>query len=448
MATYAKVLLSGATYGSHEDIALDATYTTVHQTSTTSGAIEDVTVVLYNSGSSDVGVTISIEQDGTAIKTYTDSVPANDSKAVISQVTLAENIDVKIKQTESGVSVFSASNLITGNSNDIYTADLDGSNSSSQIDNIGHESAFAVDPVNGYLFKGEGSYSINVYSLSTGALLQEWTVSDLTSTCHIPNSRITAVPAVKKLVVNYVEGATMVIDYADIAAPSPVTVTYSGNAIKHAGANLYGVFGQYSTNGNLHFFTWGNLTSPAYSASVSYLNNMLNAYGGVIRGDVNGSGFAAFGGQNQVATAHGTWDGASSPSVLAVPEYYVADCVFDGNGNVIYIPSTVSSSYRIKKYALTTNSYSAQASSYSDDYTKTIKTKRGQMSPINDGSDDVLIFHNKNNTASKVVLSTCTVSTLSNDPYSGSEGDDLGTYTGVPSGTPMFFTGYANQQLP
>jgi hypothetical protein len=70
------------------------------------------------------------------------------------------------------------------------------------------------------------------------------------------------------------------------------------------------------------------------------------------------------------------------------------------------------------------------------------------MPPINDGTNDVFIFHNKNNTASKVVLSDCSVSTLANDPYSGTENNDLGTFTGKPPQTPMYFTGYANQQLP
>lgn len=448
MATYAKVLLSGATYGSHEDIAIDATYTTIHQTSTTSGAIEDVTVVVYNPTSAAIGITISIEQDGTVVKSFTDSVPANDSKTVINQLTLGENIDVKIKQSADGSATISDSNLIIGNSDDIYTADLDGSNLSTFKSNIGHNSAFSVDAANGYLFKGSGSYNINVYSLQSGELLQSWDSSDIGTTSYIVNSRITAIPTEKKLHVNYVGSATTVIDYSDISAPTSTTVTNGGANIFHSGANKYGVFGFADGNNNLYFFPWNSLTAFSASTLLSGGWNIVGSYGGVVRGDPNGSGWAVFQGQGSSGAAHGTWANSTPASTTSVPEYYGAECVFDGNGNIIYIPTLVNSTYRIRKYALTSSTYSAQAGSYSDDYTKTIKQYRGSLIPINDGSNDVFIFHNKNNTASKIVLSDCSVSTLANDPYSGTEGADLGTFTGAPSQVPMYFTGYANQQLP
>jgi len=198
MATYAKVLLSGATYGSHEDIAIDTTYTTIHQTSTTSGAIEDVTVVVYNPTSAAVGITISIEQDGTVIKSFADSIPANDSKTVISQVTFGENVDVKIKQSVSGDPVLDNSTLIIGNNNNIYTADLDGSNLSTFQSSLGPSTCFGVDPVNGYLFKASATYDIRVYSLLDESLITTLNMPDLGLSTYLYQSQFTVVPLAKK----------------------------------------------------------------------------------------------------------------------------------------------------------------------------------------------------------------------------------------------------------
>jgi len=453
MATYAKVLLSGATYGSHEDIAIDTTYTTIHQTSTTSGAIEDVTIVVYNPTSTAVGITISIEQDGTVIKSFADGIPANDSKTVISQVTFGENVDVKIKQSVSGDPVLDNSTLIIGNNNNIYTADLDGSNLSTFQSSLGPSTCFGVDPVNGYLFKASATYDIRVYSLDDESLVTTLNMTTLGLSTYIPNSQFTVVPLAKKLVVTYMGQYTAVIDYSSgIESATLQRARYNGNTDMHyCSANLYGVIGVNSSNTSVVFMLpWDDLEGSAYpTPSVSGAYNICNSANGKTSGDVNGSGWSIFQGNGSYSAAHGTWDGgASAVTTTSVPEYYAAECVFDGNGNIIYIPSISNSTYRIRKYALTSNTHSAQAGSYSDDYTKTANQYRGPMPPINDGTNDVFIFHNKNSTASKVVLSDCSVSTLSNDPYSGTEADDLGTFVGKAPQTPMYFTGYANQQLP
>ena len=450
MATYAKVLLSGATYGSHQDIAIDTTYTTIHQTSTTSGAIEDVTVVVYNQNDAAVGITISIEQDGTVIKTFTDSVPANSSKTVVSQVTLGENIDVKIKQSVSGSPALSASNLIIGNSNDVYKAALDGSGVSTAISNIGSGSAFAVDAVNGYLFKGSGSYELKVYSLTTGLLLKTYTQSDLGTNILQSSSQYTAIPAQKKLHMNYVASATAVLDYSDIDSPVVTTVFQGGsNNVAYSGANQYGVFGFYSGSSQLYFYPWDSLTTASTNIGISSGWSIVSSAGGVLRGDPNGNGWAIFQGNGSYYAAHGTWSGGTPSSVASVPEFYAAECVFDGNGNIIYIPSINNGSYPIRKYALTSNSSSAFASTTSADYVKATNQNRGSMVRVNDGTNDVFIFHNSNNTGSKVVLSNLSVSTLANNPYNNlNHFSDMGTFTGKADQAPMYFTGYANQQLP
>ena len=449
MATYAKVLLSGATYGSHEDIAINATYTTIHQTSTTSGAIEDVTVVVYNPTSAAIGITISIEQDGTSIKTFTDSIPANDSKAVISQLTLGENIDIKIKQSVSGSPLINDSKLIIGNSNTVYTADLDGSNLSTFASNGSGARSFAVDNVNGYVFKGDNGYGLSVYSLNTGETLATYTTTELGTTIYSQAAQYTAIPAEKKLHMCYVGVATAVLDYSDLSSPVKTEVLYNGSTkVLHSGANLYGVFGFTSSTSTMFFYTWDSLTSSSTSESISSGWNIVQSYGGVVRGDPTGNGWAVFQDNGSAYAVHGTWDGGTPYKRDSVPEFYAAECVFDGNGNIIYVPETVNSSYPIRKYALTSNTSSAQASSYSNDYTKTNNQYRGSVVPVNDGTNDVWIFHNKNNTATKVVLSDLSLSALSSDPYSGTEGNDLGTFTGKEDQVPMYFTGYANQQLP
>src|SRR5210317_1061342 len=242
MATYAKVLLSGATYGSHEDIPLDASYKTVHQTSTTSGAVEDVTVVLYNDYTLSYTFTVSIEQDGTVIKTFSVTVPAGESKNALGQVTLGENVDVKIKYSADANPVFSNESLIfhDNTAGSIITCDKDGANRTevaldSHVSN--DPSSFAIDTINNVMFVFDPDVdSIFSYDLITGNKLG--VITGITTAYQ--NINLHASGYAKKLILVTQYSSVKYYDYSTTYDHSSETgfVRYNGSTnLNYAGIN-------------------------------------------------------------------------------------------------------------------------------------------------------------------------------------------------------------------
>lgn len=98
MPTFSREKLSGNSLGGHKAISVDGTLDTIHQTSTTSGVIEDVSLTVNNRRSAATEVTVREEQDGTLKHSFTKSIPGNSSVKLLDQVAYAHNMDIKIKE--------------------------------------------------------------------------------------------------------------------------------------------------------------------------------------------------------------------------------------------------------------------------------------------------------------------------------------------------------------
>jgi hypothetical protein len=451
MATYAKVLLSGATYGSHEDIPLDASYKTVHQTSTTSGAVEDVTVVLYNDYTLSYTFTVSIEQDGTVIKTFSVTVPAGESKNALGQVTLGENVDVKIKYSADANPVFSNESLIfhDNTAGSIITCDKDGANRTevaldSHVSN--DPSSFAIDTINNVMFVFDPDVdSIFSYDLITGNKLG--VITGITTAYQ--NINLHASGYAKKLILVTQYSSVKYYDYSTTYDHSSETgfVRYNGSTnLNYAGINRYGVFGIASSvsNNNLYFWSWDDIDGTQTTALTGLSNIYYSAIYGGIAGQPDGDGWCVFSNSVSYSTFYGKFGNGTNNSTTYGSSYRGSFAGLDDD--YVYLVAGNSSYDHLKiaygsttSTASITNSSSASIGPY-EDY-------RHHTCPIiTDGTNDCIFFPNGNGSIAKIAISAFTYAELANDPVPSATPN--GVLTGAPPPANVYFTGYANQQLP
>jgi hypothetical protein len=452
MATYAKVLLSGATYGSHEDIPLDASYKTVHQTSTTSGAVEDVTVVLHNDATLSHTFTVSIEQDGTVIKTFPVTVPAGESKNALSQVTLGENVDVKIKYSVDANPVFSSESLIfhDNTAGSMIICDKDGANRTvvalnSHVSN--DPSSFAIDTINNVMFVFDDDLNtIFSYDLLTGNKLGAIT----NISASYLNTNLYASGYAKKLIVLNQGNNVAYYDYSTTYDHSSATgsVLVNGTySVQYAGINRYGVIGISANSGvdNLLFWSWDDIGGTQTTTLTSLYSIYYSVQqGGGICGQPDGDGWCLFSNNASYATFYGkfgngtnnatTWPSTYRASFAGLDDDYVY--LVAGNSSYDHLKIAYGST---SATASITNSSSASIGPY-EDY-------RHHTCPIiTDGTNDCIFFPNGNGSIAKIAIDAFTYAELANDPVPSATPN--GVLTGAAPPESAYFTGYANQQLP
>jgi len=450
MATYAKVLLSGATYGSHEDIPLDASYKTVHQTSTTSGAVEDVTVVLHNDHTLSYTFTVSIEQDGTVIKTFPVTVPAGESKNALSQVTLGENVDVKIKYSVDANSVFSNESLIfhDNTAGSMIICDKDGANRTA-VALDGHvsndPSAFAIDNINNVMFVFDPDVdTIFSYDLTTGNKLGAITGQ----TNAYTNVSLYASGYEKKLIVVWHGSYVLYYDYSTTYDHSTQTgfVRYNSNTnMEYAAINRYGVIAVSSSvsTSALVFWSWadlgGNQTTTITSVNSIYYSA---AYGGIC-GQPDGDGWCVFSNSASYLTFYGKV-GNGTNNATQWPSGYRAS--FAGlDDDYVYLVAG-NSSYSHLKIAYGSTSATASITTSAATIGPYEDYRHHTCPIITDGTNDCIFFPNANGSIAKIAISAFTYAELANDPVTSATPN--GVLTGGSSPPNVYFTGYANQQLP
>lgn len=448
MATYAKVLLSGATYGSHEDIPLDASYKTVHQTSTTSGAVEDVTVVLYNDNTLSYTFTVSIEQDGTVIKTFSVTVPAGESKNALSQVTLGENVDVKIKYSADPNPVFSNESLIfhDNTAGSMITCDKDGANRTevaldSHVSN--DASAFAIDTINNVMFVFDQDVdTIFSYDLVTGNKLGG--ITNITTS--YTGISLYASGYEKKLIVVVQGSRVEYYDYSSTYDHSSETgfVQYNGsNNIQWAGINRYGVIGVYSSNNsNLFFWSWADIDGSQTTTLSGLTNIYYSAAAGGICGQPDGDGWCIFSNNASYSTYYGKI-GNGTNNATTWPYSYRGSFAGLDDDYVYLVAGNTSYDHLKIAYGSTSSTASITTSSSSigphEDY-------RHHTCPIiTDGTNDCIFFPTSFSIG-KIAIDAFTFAELANDPVPSAAPN--GVLTGAASPENVYFTGYANQQLP
>ena len=453
MATYAKVLLSGATYGSHEDIPLDSSYKTVHQTSTTSGAVEDVTVVLYNDNTLSYTFTVSIEQDGTAIKTFSVTVPAGESKNALSQVTLGENVDVKIKYSADPNPVFSNESLIfhDDTNGSMITCDKDGANRTEvALDSHVSDdpSAFAIDNINNVMFVFDRDVdTIFSYDLVTGNKLGE--ITGITSS--YTGISLYASGYAKKLIVA-VQGSR--VEYYDYSSSYDHTsssgeLRYQNNPsypMHYAGINRYGVLAVGQSGGltsYLLFWSWDDL-GGSETVLFSGVNSIYySAQNGGIVGQPDGDGWCVFSNSSSYLTFYGKMGNGTNNATQYASSYRGSFAGLDDD--YVYLVSGNSSYGHLKiAYGSTSSTASITTSAATiapyEDY-------RHHTCPIiTDGTNDCIFFPNANGSIAKIAISAFTYAELANDPVTSATPN--GVLTGAAPPANVYFTGYANQQLP
>lgn len=449
MATYAKVLLSGATYGGYEDIPLGTSYKTVHQTSTTSGAVEDVTVVLYNDNTLSYTFTVSIEQDGTVIKTFPVTVPAGESKNALSQVTLGENVDVKIKYSTDPNPLFSNESLIfhDNTAGSIITCDKDGANRTAvALDShtSSNATSFAIDTINNVLFVFDSSaYSVFSYDLITGNQLG--TISNVI--VSYTNISLYASGYAKKLIVVSHGSQVRYYDYSSTYTHTSETgyVRYNGSTqMDYAGINRYGVFAVSSsvTTNALYFWEWSDI-GGTQTDSLSASNIYYSASQGGLCGQPDGNGWCVVSNSSSYTTYYGKL-GNGENSVTTWPSSYRGsfaglddDYVYLVSGNTSYDHLKIAYGSTSSTASITTSS--ATIAPY-EDY-------RHHTCPIiTDGTNDCIFFPNANGSIAKIAISAFTYAELANDPVTSTTPN--GVLTGAAPPASVYFTGYANQQLP
>src|SRR5210317_248698 len=453
MATYAKVLLSGATYGSHEDIPLDSSYKTVHQTSTTSGAVEDVTVVLYNDNTLSYTFTVSIEQDGTVIKTFPVTVPAGESKNALSQVTLAENVDVKIKYSADPNPVFSNESLIfhDNTAGSMITCDKDGANRT-EVSLDSHvsddPSAFAIDNINNVMFVFDRDVdSIFSYNLITGNKLGA--IAGISTSYGGIN--LYASGYAKKLIV-VTQGIR--VEYYDYSSSydhssSSGELQYNSNSsypMHYAGINRYGVLAVGLAGGlsnTLLFWSWGDI-GGTQTTTLGLSSIYYSAVNGGIAGQPDGDGWCVFSNNASYLTYYGKFGNGTNNSTQYSTSYRGSFAGLDDD--YVYLVAGNSSYAHLKiaygsttSTAFITNSSSASIGPYAGYYHHTCPI-------ITDGTNDCIFFPNGNGSIAKIAISAFTYAELANDPVTSATPN--GVLTGAPPPTNAYFTGYANQQLP
>lgn len=449
MATYAKVLLSGATYGGYEDIPLGTSYKTVHQTSTTTGAIEDVSVVLYNDNTRAYTFTVSIEQDGTVINTFPVTVPAGESKTALSQVTLAENVDVKIKYSSDPNPVFSGESLIfhDNTAGSMITCDKDGANRTAVALNThvsNDATSFAIDTINNVLFVFDSDiYSIISYDLITGNKLG--TISNVV--ISYTNISLYASGYAKKLIVASHGSQVRYYDYAstyDHTGPTGY-VRYNGSTqMKYAGINRYGVFAVNNsvTADQLYFWEWDDI-GGTQTDSLSISNVYYSAQGGGIVGQPDGNGWCVVSNSAAYSTHYGKMGSGASSSTTWPSAYRGSFAGLDDD--YVYLVAG-NSSYDHLKIAYGSTSSTASISNTAATIAPYEDYRHHTCPIITDGTNDCIFFPNTNGSIAKIAIDAFTYSELATDPVTGITPN--GVLTGAAPPSSVYFTGYANQQLP
>lgn len=281
MATYSRVLLSGSAVGGYEELPSDNTYKTVHQVSTTSGTIDDVTVEITNFSGSSQTVTVRLEQNGTLKHSFTKTVASGATEKVLDQITLAHNMDVKVNWVEGTSNALAPSHhyLVQG---ERVSSDL----ATETATTFTGPYILGVDEVNGYLFTSNWSGTVYIHSIVTG--------EELGSATGFPSTiyGFSCAPNHKKAIV-YGSSRAKLFDYSD---PSSFTATnFHSNLTSGAVAAVAtddSIMVWYGPGGAFYRYEWGN--EDANSTPVGGWTSLPNTADIVMVGNPLGAGWVAF----------------------------------------------------------------------------------------------------------------------------------------------------------
>jgi hypothetical protein len=369
----------------------------------------------------------------------------------LSQVTLAENVDVKIKYSADPNPVFSNESLIfhDNTAGSIITCDKDGANRTevaldSHVSN--DPSSFAIDTINNVMFVFDPDVdSIFSYDLITGNKLG--VITGITTAYQ--NINLHASGYAKKLILVTQYSSVKYYDYSTTYDHSSETgfVRYNGSTnLNYAGINRYGVFGIASSvsNNNLYFWSWDDIDGTQTTALTGLSNIYYSAIYGGIAGQPDGDGWCVFSNSVSYSTFYGKFGNGTNNSTTYGSSYRGSFAGLDDD--YVYLVAGNSSYDHLKiaygsttSTASITNSSSASIGPY-EDY-------RHHTCPIiTDGTNDCIFFPNGNGSIAKIAISAFTYAELANDPVPSATPN--GVLTGAPPPANVYFTGYANQQLP
>lgn len=302
MATYSRVLLSGSAVGGWEALPEDDTFGVVHQSSTTAGVVEDVTIQARNDSVSQSNLNIRIEQDGTLKYAWDVQVAAGAEVTVIDQLAIGPNVDIKIRWAGglAALPVAPDNVFVFLNGTDMKTFDRDLAGTTVSTNPfVGGDLSGKIcqlDRVNKLImFAGHSFFEI--YSAVTGERLFSGShgLGTLGGFQIAPNQ--------KKGVV-WGTGYPKVINYADPTNPTFTSWCTNQNVNgEPAGCNDKGVI--LNLSGSLLFYDWVSANNQRSSTSVQS--------GQYVVGDPLGQGWVAFSGT--YSEYYGVFTGTSAGRV-------------------------------------------------------------------------------------------------------------------------------------
>lgn len=427
MATFSRSLLSGSAVGGYEALPTDESFHTVHQTSTVSGVVEDVTVEVANRGAEAATVTVRIEQDGTLKDSFTEEIAAGSSVKVLDQLALGHNVDVKL-------------NWVGGLSNAIvpmYSVISAGYRyaedalSSSAITILG--TPCGLDETNGYLFTQQ-SGTIRIYNIVSGALLGAANGFPT----NVRNFSVTEQG--KKAVVS--SGGNERAKYFDYSDPTSFAATdfhsNLGTSSYAAVATKSGIVVWYGPAGYFYKFAWDNVNSGSYLGGYAYLPN---TYDIAMVSNPLGEGWCAF----SINTAsYNAVSGNWTTNVQCNSSTYVSAGAFkrSASAETLYLIGNVSNG-NIRRYTAGNGTVEAYWSNSSRPNHAT--AGQGAYYGVDSTGDECLFYLDTTPKLTKYNLTDSVISGDQNGSYSYRI-LFLGDFSAL--ATPPVFAGFANRMTP
>ena len=438
MATFSRVLLSGSAVGGWEDLPTDNTFKTVHQSSTTSGVIEDISLEVTNFGSSAATITVRMEQDGTLKHTFSRSVAAGATEDLLDQIAIAHNVDIKLRW-DTGVTgaALSGDGGVMAKASGWKTVPLDMSGSGTTAASpYGDRTPWAVDQSNGYLF-GLSSGYLQIIDLKTGA--------ELFNGSGFPNTSIYQI-SINETAKKGVIHSAITLEWFDYSDPTAVTRQLchtDAGASARPGCAMETGYAVWWSGGQIRFYNWDAPNSLVSSPSIS---QYTAASSGRMISDPLGDYWALFGiGDPSYAIYSGAF--GDTGAATAVYDYYIGAGAFKRGSDEFWLVGQSSDGFMHKCNAGTTNNTTyAQDSGFGCNQ----NYWNGAVYGLDETGDEcIFYFRQTNNYVAKYNITDDTFTAASSLPSVNSTHGFLRIPTGDEMGfTAPSFAGFANRMTP